>query len=127
MILQPLQLVHGGVHHEKGLERRSLRSHHASDDNACVTDEPTAGLDPLIQQAFFDVVREAKGEAMTVLERLSGLTAHEAKQQLLERSGGVAPHLRPLWRQFMERLPDPAHHHDLGRRLSPHADGRPLP
>ncbi len=37
-------------------------------------------------------LREAKGEAMVVLERLSGLTAHEAKQQLLERSKDLIRH-----------------------------------
>jgi ribonucrease Y len=37
-------------------------------------------------------LREAKTEAMTTLERLSGLTAHEAKQQLLERSKDLIRH-----------------------------------
>jgi ABC-2 type transport system ATP-binding protein len=31
-----------------------------------ILDEPTAGLDPLIQQTFFEVVREAKAEGRTV-------------------------------------------------------------
>ncbi len=37
-------------------------------------------------------LREAKVEAMAVLERLSGLTAHEAKQQVLERSKDLVRH-----------------------------------
>jgi ribonuclease Y len=37
-------------------------------------------------------LRDAKSEAMTILERLSGLTAHEAKQQLLERSKDLIRH-----------------------------------
>jgi ribonucrease Y len=37
-------------------------------------------------------LRDAKSEAFTVLERLSGLTAHEAKQQLLERSKDLVRH-----------------------------------
>jgi ABC-type multidrug transport system ATPase subunit len=31
-----------------------------------ILDEPTAGLDPLIQQAFFEIVREAKADGRTV-------------------------------------------------------------
>jgi ABC-2 type transport system ATP-binding protein len=31
-----------------------------------VLDEPTSGLDPLVQQAFYDLVREARGEGRTV-------------------------------------------------------------
>jgi ABC-2 type transport system ATP-binding protein len=31
-----------------------------------ILDEPTAGLDPLIQQTFFEIVREAKAEGRTV-------------------------------------------------------------
>jgi ABC-2 type transport system ATP-binding protein len=31
-----------------------------------ILDEPTAGLDPLIQQSFFDLVREARSEGRTV-------------------------------------------------------------
>jgi ribonuclease Y len=37
-------------------------------------------------------LRETKNEAIAVLERLSGLTAHEAKQQLLERSKDLVRH-----------------------------------
>ena len=37
-------------------------------------------------------LREAKHEAMAMLEKLSGLTAHEAKQQLLERSKDLIRH-----------------------------------
>lgn len=37
-------------------------------------------------------LREAKNEAIAVLERLSGLTAHEARQQLLERSKDLIRH-----------------------------------
>jgi len=31
-----------------------------------ILDEPTAGLDPLIQQSFFDLMREARGEGRTI-------------------------------------------------------------
>jgi ABC-2 type transport system ATP-binding protein len=31
-----------------------------------ILDEPTAGLDPLVQQTFFDILREARSEARTV-------------------------------------------------------------
>ncbi|CAN5204075.1 ribonuclease Y [soil metagenome] len=37
-------------------------------------------------------LRDAKSEATVVLERLSGLTSHEAKQQLLERSKDLIRH-----------------------------------
>ena len=37
-------------------------------------------------------LREAKQDAMAMLEKLSGLTAHEAKQQLLERSKDLIRH-----------------------------------
>jgi ribonucrease Y len=39
-----------------------------------------------------DDLKEAKGEAVAALERISGLTVHEAKQQLLERSKDLARH-----------------------------------
>ncbi len=39
-----------------------------------------------------DELREAKGESLRTLERLSGLTAQEAKQQLLERSKDLIRH-----------------------------------
>jgi ABC-2 type transport system ATP-binding protein len=31
-----------------------------------ILDEPTSGLDPLVQQAFYEIVREARGEGRTV-------------------------------------------------------------
>ncbi|MBA3333587.1 MAG: DUF3552 domain-containing protein, partial [Actinobacteria bacterium] len=37
-------------------------------------------------KALQEELKEAKDEALVALERLSGLTVHEAKQQLLERS-----------------------------------------
>jgi ribonucrease Y len=39
-----------------------------------------------------DELKDAKGEAIAALERISGLTVHEAKQQLLERSKDLARH-----------------------------------
>jgi ribonuclease Y len=43
-------------------------------------------------KAIQDELREAKNEAMVELERISGLTVHEAKQQLLERSKDLIRH-----------------------------------
>ncbi len=43
-------------------------------------------------KALQEELKEAKGEALVVLERLSGLTVHEAKQQLLERSTDLVRH-----------------------------------
>ncbi|MDQ3379005.1 MAG: ribonuclease Y [Actinomycetota bacterium] len=43
-------------------------------------------------KALQDELKEAKDEALVALERLSGLTVHEAKQQLLERSTDLVRH-----------------------------------
>jgi len=43
-------------------------------------------------KALQEELKEAKDEALTSLERLSGLTVHEAKQQLLERSKDLVRH-----------------------------------
>ena len=43
-------------------------------------------------RALQEELRDAKGEAVTALERISGLTVHEAKQQLLERSKDLIRH-----------------------------------
>ena len=43
-------------------------------------------------KALQEELKEAKDEAFVALERLSGLTVHEAKQQLLERSTDLVRH-----------------------------------
>ena len=43
-------------------------------------------------KALQEELKEAKDEALVALERLSGLTVHEAKQQLLERSTDLVRH-----------------------------------
>ena len=43
-------------------------------------------------KALQEELKEAKDEALLALERLSGLTVHEAKQQLLERSTDLVRH-----------------------------------
>jgi ribonuclease Y len=43
-------------------------------------------------KALQEELKEAKEEAVTALERMSGLTVHEAKQQLLERSKDLIRH-----------------------------------
>jgi ribonuclease Y len=43
-------------------------------------------------KALQEELKQAKEEALTALERLSGLTVHEAKQQLLERSKDLVRH-----------------------------------
>ncbi|MBA3433283.1 MAG: ribonuclease Y [Actinobacteria bacterium] len=43
-------------------------------------------------KALQEELKEAKDEAVSALERLSGLTVHEAKQQLLERSKDLVRH-----------------------------------
>ncbi|MGI8861583.1 MAG: Rnase Y domain-containing protein, partial [Gaiellaceae bacterium] len=43
-------------------------------------------------KALQEELKEAKDEALVALERLSGMTVHEAKQQLLERSTDLVRH-----------------------------------
>ena len=43
-------------------------------------------------KALQEELKQAKGEALDELQRLSGLTVHEAKQQLLERSKDLVRH-----------------------------------
>ncbi len=43
-------------------------------------------------KALQEELREAQKEALTALERISGLTTHEARQQLLERSKDLVRH-----------------------------------
>ena len=43
-------------------------------------------------KALQDELREAQREALSALERISGLTVHEARQQLLERSKDLVRH-----------------------------------
>jgi ribonuclease Y len=43
-------------------------------------------------KALQEELKEAKDEALAALERMSGLTVHEAKQQLLERSKDLVRH-----------------------------------
>jgi ribonuclease Y len=43
-------------------------------------------------KALQDELKEAKDDAVAALERMSGLTVHEAKQQLLERSKDLVRH-----------------------------------
>jgi ribonuclease Y len=43
-------------------------------------------------KALQDELKEAKDEAVAALERMSGLTVHDAKQQLLERSKDLVRH-----------------------------------
>ena len=43
-------------------------------------------------KALQEELKEAKDEALSALERLSGLTVHEAKQQVLERSKDLVRH-----------------------------------
>jgi ribonucrease Y len=43
-------------------------------------------------KALQDELKQAKDEALTALERLSGLTVHEAREQLLERSKDLIRH-----------------------------------
>ena len=60
-------------------------------------------------------LKQAKGEALDELQRLSGLTVHEAKQQLLERSrisSGTSSRERSgRWRRRRAEMPGGVREH----------------
>jgi ribonuclease Y len=76
------------------IEERVLSKEEEVDEKLTDLDRQEQGLgdrEVHIKQ-LQEELREAKAEAMNVLERLSGLTANEAKQQVLERSKDLVRH-----------------------------------
>ena len=76
------------------IEERVLQKEEEIDDKLSDLERRQQGLGDreLHIKELQEELRETKAEAMGVLERLSGLTQHEAKQQLLERSKDLVRH-----------------------------------
>ena len=75
-----------GAHPPEG-DRRSTRS-----STELERREQGLGDREVHAKALQEELKEAKDEALGALERMSGLTVHEAKQQLLERSKDLVRH-----------------------------------
>ena len=76
------------------IEERVLQKEEEIDENLTdlIRREQGLGDREVHIKQLQEELREAKNETLAVLERLSGLTAHEAKQQLLERSKDLVRH-----------------------------------
>nr|MBA3400629.1 DUF3552 domain-containing protein [Actinomycetota bacterium] len=76
------------------VEERVLQKEEESDAKLTelVRREQGLGDREVHAKALQEELKEAKDEALVALERLSGLTVHEAKQQLLERSTDLVRH-----------------------------------
>jgi ribonuclease Y len=76
------------------IEERVLQKEEEIDEKLTELERREQGLSDreIHVKQLQDELREAKGDAVVVLERLSGLTAQEAKQQLLERSKDLIRH-----------------------------------
>ena len=76
------------------IEERMLQKEGEIDEKLTDLDRREQGLGDreVHVKQLQEELREAKAEILGVLERLSGLTAHEAKQQLLERSKDLIRH-----------------------------------
>ncbi|MDQ3121362.1 MAG: Rnase Y domain-containing protein, partial [Actinomycetota bacterium] len=70
------------------IEERALQKEEEIDARLIEIERREQGLGDreVHAKALQEELKEAKDEALVALERLSGLTVHEAKQQLLERS-----------------------------------------
>jgi ribonucrease Y len=76
------------------IEERVLQKEEEIDDKLTELERREQGLgDREVHiKALQDELKVVKDDAMLALERISGLTAHEAKQQLLERSKDLVRH-----------------------------------
>jgi ribonuclease Y len=76
------------------IEERVLQKETEVDANLTELERREQGLGDreVHVKALQDELKEAKDEAVAALERMSGLTVHEAKQQLLERSKDLVRH-----------------------------------
>ncbi len=76
------------------IEERALQKEEEIDARLIEIERREQGLGDreVHAKALQEELKEAKDEALVALERLSGLTVHEAKQQLLERSTDLVRH-----------------------------------